>query len=264
MLKYNQKIGDEMKKFLYGVVFIVSLCVFAFSGWKIYDILSNRHIAKEHYKSYDEFVVVEPQKTEPTEKDKNKSKKNNVKCDIKIDFKKLQTQYPNAVGWIYMKDTVINYPVMQTTNNSYYLTRLPDKTINSSGAIYADFRNTLPTAEDNYIIYGHNMKNGTMFGVLNKFRYADFYKNHSEFYYLTPKKTYRINVIAGCDVPYNGDIYITDFTKADKDRLVKSLINKSAFTPNKQYKSSDKLMTLSTCSNNSSNTRFVIVGTIQE
>ena len=252
-----------MKKVLSALAIVIALGVFVFSGCKIYEILSSRYMAKEHYKSYDEFVVVSTEETKATEATEKK-KKSNVKCDIKIDFDSLKKKYPNAVGWIYMKDTVINYPVMQTTDNSYYLTRLPDTTINASGSIYADYRNTEPMAEDNYIIYGHNMKNGSMFGVLNKFRYSDFYNSHSYFYYLTPDKTYKVNILAGCDMNVNGEIYATGFSADKKNELVNELIGKSAFTPKKKYKKTDKLITLSTCSNSANNVRFVVVGAIQE
>ena len=90
-----------------------------------------------------------------------------------IDFSKLLEKYNNTIAWIKLNNTVINYPVVKYTDNDYYLNHSFDNSNNSGGWIFMDYRNTI--SDKNIIIYGHNRKDGSMFGglkkILNKDRY---------------------------------------------------------------------------------------------
>lgn len=88
---------------------------------------------------------------------------------LAIDFEQLMAKYPDVVGWLYCEGTPINYPVMQSDDNNYYLRRLPDGNYNILGSLFADYRCGEIGDTNNYIVYGHNMKNGTMFSSLTKY-----------------------------------------------------------------------------------------------
>lgn len=251
-----------MKRVLKIFIVIICLGVFVFSGLQIYNILNSRKVAKNHYKSYDEFVVKNTQATEKQVENSKKEKK--VECNIDVDFEKLVLKYPDAVGWIYFEGTGINYPVVQAKDNAYYLARFPDGTANSSGSIFADYRNASPEVDENYIIYGHNMKNDTMFGLLNEYKNQSFYNEHPYFYFLTPDKTYKVDVVAGCDVETNSQVYKIDFDDGELAGLMDYVAQKTAFVPKKSYKKGDRIITLSTCSNVSDESRYVIMGVVSE
>ena len=92
------------------------------------------------------------------------------------------------IGWIYSDGTPINYPIVQTTNNEYYLRRLIDGTYNQAGSIFMDYKNSSDFSDYNTIIYGHNMKNDSMFGTLTSYESQDYYNEHKEMYLYSENK----------------------------------------------------------------------------
>ena len=86
-----------------------------------------------------------------------------------IDFEKLKEQNENVIAWIKVEDTDIEYPIVQTKDNEYYLTHSFDKSQNDAGWIFADYRNKFDGTDKNIVIYGHNRKDGSMFSTLHNF-----------------------------------------------------------------------------------------------
>ena len=85
---------------------------------------------------------------------------------IQVDFDVLSKENQDVIGWLYCPDTSINYPVVQAADNEYYLHRLLDDSKNAAGTLFMDYRNSADLSDWNSVIYGHNMKNGSMFGSL--------------------------------------------------------------------------------------------------
>lgn len=244
-----------MKRFIRVFISLVAVAVFVFSAWQIYNILENRHTAKSHYSSYDNFIEKETDTTK-----NNKTEKENEPA-FKVNFEKLTAEYPDITGWLYFDNAEISYPVMQGKDNSFYLTHLPDGTENSSGSIFADYRNGNMGEDDNFIIYGHNMKNDTMFGLLDEYGNQQYYEKHPCFYYLTKDKAYKADIIAGCVVSSTSDIYKTNFEEKKLSQIVKELVENSTFKSDVNYKKGDRLITLSTCSA-TEELRYVLVAVI--
>ena len=97
----------------------------------------------------------------------NISVDNDLKIEVEnIDFNKLINKNPDTIGWIKVLGTDINYPVVQTNNNDFYLTHSFDKSYNKAGWIFADYRNKFDNTDKNIVIYGHNMRDGSMFGSM--------------------------------------------------------------------------------------------------
>ena len=104
-----------------------------------------------------------------------------------VDFRNLKDKNQDIVGWIKVKGTAIEYPVVKGADNSFYLTHSLDKSYNSAGWIFADYKNKLDGNDKNIVIYGHNRRDGTMFGSLQNVLKEEWY-NNKENQYITFEK----------------------------------------------------------------------------
>lgn len=257
-----------MKKVISIVISIVLALLMAVSIFMILRHYSEEKKAADAYLDMLDFVatdeeneteVTEPAETEGTESDTNpETEPTQEELSITVDFDQLLAQYPNAVGWLYCEGTPINYPVMQSDDNDYYLRRLPDGTYNTAGSLFADYRCSGIGETNNYIIYGHNMKNGTMFSSLTKYKSQSYYDEHPVLYLYTPEGKYKIELIAGFVSKPMGDVYNTNQTY---EQILKYNSN-STFRSNVDPCEGDCYITLSTCSYEYENARYVVIGKI--
>lgn len=175
----------------------------------------------------------------------------------------LKEQYPNLYGWIILENTKINYPIMQTDNNEYYLTHSYDGKALMSGSIFADYRcdETL-TQNRNLILYGHHMSSsalGSMFQSLDKFLDEDFFKNNNEIKIYTLDGMYTYKVFAVYDTNKYYPYITTYFPNEDSfvsfaERIAGNSVHKADFTVG----AGDSILTLSTCSNRSEDGRLAV------
>lgn len=213
-------------------------------------------------------------------KHKNTNKKitNILKETIKEDntneenvtniVKKLKQMNNDFVGVLSIPDTIINYPVMYTKGEDYYLRRSFDKKQSDAGTLFIDKHNTIDPIDDNIIIYGHNMKNGTMFHELLNYKKEEFYKEHKYIYFNKVDNSEKYEIIS---VFYSKVYYETDnvfkyykFYKASNEEelndYVKNIKELSLYNTNVDAKLGDKFITLSTCEYSQENGRFVVIG----
>ena len=113
-----------------------------------------------------------------------------------MDFTALREKNEEIIGWIKLDETMIDYPIVQGSNNSYYLSRSAEKRSSKSGAIFLDYRAEKDFSNFSSVIYGHNMKAGTMFGGLEKFKDEDYFKSHETGYLYTLGKTWKLQVVS--------------------------------------------------------------------
>ncbi|MDD6032263.1 MAG: class B sortase [Oscillospiraceae bacterium] len=182
---------------------------------------------------------------------------------ISVDFDALQAQCPDVVAWLFFPDTPINYPVVQSGDNNYYLRRLLDGTYNSSGTLFMDYRSQPDFSDWNTVIYGHNMNDGSMFAVLPSFREQDFVDEHPAMYLLTPEETWQVDWIAGCTLPADAALYTLPPDQEGRDQLLQSLLEASCFRTDVEVTDDDRLLTLSTCVYDYKDARFVLVGVLR-
>ena len=104
---------------------------------------------------------------------------------LAIDFEALKKLNPHIIAWIHIPGTPVSYPVTQGEDNSYYLTRTFSRAYNGAGCIFMDYRSSLPSEGGNTVLYGHNMKNNSMFGSLKRYWDNEYYREHSSFYLYT-------------------------------------------------------------------------------
>ena len=177
----------------------------------------------------------------------------------------LKERNADAVGWIKLFGTAIDYPVLHNTqSNAYYLHRNIDKEYSSSGIPFLDYQCKADLSDDNTIIYGHNMRNGTMFHDLLKYSDKSFYDTHKLIRYDTAIEsgTYEIFAVLRTKVGSKNEFKYYNFIKAktpsEYDEFVAICIKLSLYKTDIIPKYGDKLLTLSTCSYNTDNERFVV------
>ncbi len=242
------------KRWTYRILAIVFACVFIFSGVNLVIALENYRKASSLYTETQEVFVEKPE-SEDSNEDTEKEQ-----APISVDFPGLVKRNKDVVGWIYCPDTVIHYPVVQGVDNKQYLHTGLDGNSLTSGTTFVDYRNQAVGQDVNYIVYGHNMINKTMFGSLVNYKKQAYYDKHPVMYYLTPTTDYRIELVAGCVVKTKEMIYQTQpDTTVFYDYLAK-LQKKSTFRSGLTITPEDRIVTLSTCSYEFDNARYVVIG----
>jgi len=181
---------------------------------------------------------------------------------ISVDFDLLMEKNSDVMAWVYCPDTPINYPVVRGADNDYYLYRLLDGTENKSGSIFADCRNRVDFTDPHTLIYGHNMKDLSMFGSVNKYLKQDYYEQHPVWYINTPEKNYAVVLLAGHVTSPTAEIYAFKGTPEEPMEILESALQRSAFKSMATYEEGDHLVTFSTCYGSSR--RFILVGALRE
>lgn len=157
----------------------------------------------------------------------------------------------DTVGWLTVNNTKINYPVVQSKDNDYYLNHAYDKTQNNIGWIFVDYRNNMDAISQNTIIYGHSMvKSGLMFSTLEKFADSEWYNNQNnlEISFSIKGKEIKWKVFSIYTIETTNDYLYTDFNNEDTYiNFINMLKNRSIKNFNVDVNSSDKILTLSTC-----------------
>lgn len=180
---------------------------------------------------------------------------------INVDFTELINTNKHTVGWINVNNTNINYPVVQTKNNEDYLDKAFDGTKNKAGWIFADYRNNMKNFDQNTIIYGHSRLNSTMFGtlfnVLNKSWYTNKYNHVIKF--STPYENTMWQVFSVYKIEPEVYYLTTNFaTDTGYTNFLTTLKSRSIYNFNVELSESDKIITLSTCSDAAGTGRIVL------
>lgn len=182
-----------------------------------------------------------------------------------MDFDELSQQMPDICGWIAVPETVIDYPVVQGEDNSFYLEHLPDGTENQSGSIMLDAENSSDWTDDISVIHGHHMRAGTMFGDLQKYADGEYAREHSQMILYTPDGDYDIQLVAACVVDGSKFEYCTGFEDLDDRReYIESIIEGSEYGTDIPVADDARLILLSTCAYEFDDARFVVLGILNE
>ena len=238
----RRKKNKKYKKAILNLIlYIILLSILIYSGIKIFkwykDKTNNNKIA-EQIKS---TVIVE-EKNE----DKNKD-------EYTVDFNKLKEQNNETIAWLKVNNTNVEYPVVKGTNNSFYLNHSFDKSSNSAGWIFADCRNKFDNTDKNIVIYGHNMRDGSMFGSMLNILNSKWYENEENtnitLYTENEKSIYKVFSVYKIE---NEDYYIkTEFKNGNEfEGFIKNLKKRSIKDFNVDVSKEDNILTLSTCANN--------------
>ena len=170
-----------------------------------------------------------------------------------IDFKELKNTNSDIVGWLKVWGTEIEFPVLKTDNNEFYLTHSLDKSYNTSGWIFADCNNKLDGTDKNIVIYGHNRRDDSMFGTLKNILNKEWYENKNNLFipFIKENKSDIYEVFSVYKIEKE-DYYITTDFENDLEfkKYIDTIKSRSVKDFNIDVSTKDELLTLSTCANN--------------
>lgn len=274
--KQRKKKASGSKRIVRGIlwgVIAVALVAMLAALWNIYSTLHTYSVGEKNTKELLQYfstpqamnpITVKP-KAEQAEKE---AEEENPYQDVvfpEVDFASLAEINSDLVGWIYVPDTHVNYPIAQAEDNVYYLERMFNRHINDSGCIYLDARDARDLSSLNSIIYGHNMKDESMFHDLLKYKKQKFYDEHPCYLLMTPEKKYVVEIFAiyplsvyenGWQVDFESEEEYGAFLAACKERSIIDTIP----TPTTE----DRIITLSTCTYEFQYARLLINGILRE
>lgn len=187
--------------------------------------------------------------------------------EVLEDYKTLLNMNNDLIGWLKIADINIDYPVMQTNDNSYYLEHNFEKKSDKNGCLFLDYQCDVINRNTNLIIYGHNMQSGNMFGNLDKYSSEEYYLKHPKFEFDTiyEKGAYEIVYVFRSKI-YNEDTVVFKYyqfldaqSELEFDSNMAEMAELSLYDTGITPKYGDELLTLSTCDYQENNGRFVIV-----
>lgn len=169
----------------------------------------------------------------------------------------LKEDNEEVIGWITFDNMELSYPIMHRDDNEYYLNHTFSGEVNSAGSIFMEAANA-PNFEDMHsIVYGHNMKNLSMFGQLKKYKTEEFYEEHQFFTIYTEEHVYRYQIFAYYDISETGDVYMIGFQPDEEyQEFINKMLRRSYYDTDVEVTEQDKVITLSTCSTEGN--RFVV------
>ena len=220
------------RKKIYGIFMLVAIAVFLFAGERILQIYLNYQESQKVYEQMEGFTQ-------------------------KIEDQDLS---PEAVPGL-----EISYPVVQGRDNDYYLHHLITGENHKSGSIFMDFQNQEDLSDRNTIIYGHNMKDGSMFGTLNQYQSQALYRNYPYFYMYVPGYIYEYQIFSCYAAPTDHPAYTYDFpTSEDYEVFLETLQRSAEYNTGMIVTKEDQVVTLSTCVNTRKDYRYLVHGKLKQ
>ena len=220
-------------------IYFLLLCTFFYAGYQLFLYGS------------EEFTIyrVEKQLTEENEK----------LAESGYDFGPLMEQNADTAGWLSIEGTNIDYPIVQAKDNEFYLDHDFNKNKSKAGSIFMDFRNGKDFVDRNTILYGHNMKDGTMFRDLNNYGNHKFLNDHRYIELYTGSCLYTWEIFSTYKTGTDFDYLLTEFSSTeDFHSYIETVLMKSQFEFKEDLKSTEQILTLSTCSGGSGDIRRVV------
>lgn len=253
-LSYIPNKRDNLKQIIIKVFFLITLTVFVVSA--VY--IANYFLNAKHQDS----IIEQSRSVWHTSETEEEPQPSVIELMLRenSDFK----------GWITVPNTQIDNPIYQTDNNDFYLNHNQQKKSSIYGALFFDCQNVITEAETdkNLVVYGHHMKNGSMFGNLTKYKQLSFYKQNPtvEFSTLYKKSTYKIYaafVLNASKADDNGYIYNISrknfIDDEDFDSWVNEACERSLINTGVDVKNGDNIITLVTCTYDFDDARFVVM-----
>lgn len=178
---------------------------------------------------------------------------NGEKDEYNIDFKELKSKNSDTIAYLKVNGTNIEYPVVKTDNNDFYLTHNFEKNDSSAGWIFADFENNVDGNDKNLVIYGHNRHNDSMFGTLKNILTPEWCENEENrnVLLITENGNCIYQVFSVYQIEKE-NYYITTHFENDEDfaKYIETIKNRSIYDFNIEISENDNILTLSTCANN--------------
>ena len=230
--KRKSKKTSGRRRLLQWGILAVALAVFIFSGIQLLNISGEYEEADKEYQELEQLAPL-PQEEEAGPEDRQ------------VDFAALAQKNSEIVGWIYIPDSKVDYPMVKGTDNSYYVSHT--------------FENKGDFSDRNTVIYGHHMKNGSMFAALVEYKDPDYFNAHRTIYLYTPQGVYTATVFSAyVDVATGPQTTISFQDDAAFLSFVETMRNQSITKTDTPIGAEDRIITLSTCTYEYDDARFIV------
>ena len=258
-----------MKRVTNTTLFIIIICCLSIICYKFYNYFIDEKLNNEiqsYAPTISDVYLSEDSSQSSSNEVGGKNNPNDAEGDNKTiseNQEELKSINNNYEMWIEIPNTKINYPIVQGKDNEYYLKHNFKNESNMSGTIFVDYRNNIDE-DKNIIVYGHNMRNGTMFNNITKFKEESFFNNNNTINIIRNNILYQYEIFS---------IYVEDESKVsleieftDNDAFVNYALNeasKSMYNKNIIITEEDKIITLVTCSYEYTGARTILVGKLK-
>ena len=182
-----------------------------------------------------------------------------TKKELTVQVRQLSNEHSDSVAWLYIPDTNIDYPIMQSEDNDYYAHRATDGSYLYAGSLFMDYRNSSDFTDFNSVIYGHNMGNGTMFADIPHYENEEYFMNHSYGWLTTEDEVWLIDFFAVARTADTSGLYLADPSFEEWDTQLR---NSASIYKEIGISANDNLIMLSTCTSAEGNSRTILVGKI--
>ena len=257
-----------MNRTLRLVLLLMLTAVFLFSGWKLAGELIHYQQGTGSYDALSQYVSFDttpPSTLPPASGDTAPTEpKPDVSRWPQVDFEALRQVNPDVIGWIYIPDTNINYPIVQGQDNDHYLHYLFDGTKNRAGSIFMDYRCDPYFFDQHTIIYGHHLKNKTMFSRLMRYKKQSFYDAHTEILLVTPDAYYALRVFSGYIANNRSSAWNLHMEEEEFALWLEEIRQKSCFRTDYAPDPGDAVITLSTCTYEFNEAKFLIHAYVEQ
>ena len=271
----NRNIDNERKKphrgrrkkkrgmLISNIILVIALIVFCVSGFQLLKIGKGYLDGRSEYDKVRKLAV-----TEDKDKSENKDESKDKGDGFSVDFQKLLKINPDTIAWIRFpqEPSQINYPVVQGKDNSWYLKKTFSANENTLGAIFLNVNNKKEFSDKNSVIYGHRMRDGSMFRHLQDYDTKEFWKSNPYFYiYTVDGRILKYHIYSAGQVVDTSETYQTTFgTDEEYQSFLDMTKSSSLYDTGVEVTTDDTIVTLSTCTSASDNHRFVVRGVKEE
>jgi len=235
--KEKVKKTSKQKKFdfIYIIILLIFLTLFIISAVNIVKWYLNNRENKKIQEEISQAITV------------------NEEEQYTVDFAALKEKNADTVGWLKVNGTEVEHAVVQTTDNDYYIRHNFEKNYNKAGWIFADYKNKLDGTDKNIVIYGHNIRDNSMFGTLKNILKEEWYNNEENYnvIFITEQENAIYEVFSVYQIE-SEDYYIqTEFANEVKfEEFIETIKLRSVKTFNVELTGESQILTLSTCADN--------------
>lgn len=235
----------------FWVVFSAAFLVFLFAAVKLGMLLWEYYTGNQEYHHLEESVQQQDEDTQSLEED----------TEFSVDFDKLKSINPDVVGWIRIEGLGISYPMVQGEDNEYYLTHTFYRKENKCGSIFVEVENSRNFSDFNIFVYGHNMKDKSMFARLNEYQEEGTFLENPEFCIYTPEGMQRYQIYSCHVAELGAESFRYQFVDdADYAEWQKHVKEQSFYDTGIMPKAGQKTVTLMTCTPAGSSYRLLVHG----
>lgn len=250
--------------FLRYTVMFVALCVLVYSVFSLVTIYLEYKAAEDEYADLGIFAQAteNPNQATPIPQYMDEQYPLNPDYQIKtIDWASLTAENSDSCAWIQFEtlQEEINYPIVHGSDNEYYLNHTISHAENSAGTLFVEALNKSDFTDMNTFVYGHNMKNGSMFGLLRYYKDASYYAGNEYFWIYTPQANYRYKIFSCYEPKATSETYTWWSDPCEEyTEYLKKVQSYSKYDTGVTVKPTDHIVTLSTCTSRGSDYRFVV------